>query len=73
MAIIIALYVNPVVADSPPNPPQEHGGNGDLPPGGGAPIGKGTFLLIGMAAAYGVTKLYQHKKAKPAEESLPIQ
>lgn len=70
LAIMIALYVNPVIASStPPDPPEGgHGGGDDLPPGGGAPLGKGTFILISMAAAYGVTKIYQYKKPKPEEE-----
>ena len=30
--------------------------------GGGAPIGGGLFILLGLGAAYGGKKLYQYKK-----------
>lgn len=42
-------------ADAPPQPPPEHGNNGNVP-GGGAPIGSGLFVLLGLGAAYGVKK-----------------
>jgi len=51
------------LASDVPNPPAgNHGGTGDADPGGGAPIGGGTFILIGLAAAYAGKKVYDKKK-----------
>ena len=44
------FFTTPLFADSPP-PPPSHGQTGNQVPGGGAPIGGGLFLLIGLAAA----------------------
>lgn len=40
---------------------------GSDPLGGGAPIGGGTFILIGLAAAYGGKKLYNMNKEELEE------
>jgi len=42
-----------------PNPPGDHGSGDDEAPGGGAAIGGGLFVLLGLGAAYGGRKLYQ--------------
>jgi hypothetical protein len=56
------FYSNTVLASDPPDPPQgDHGGDGDLPPGGGAPIGGGTFILMGLATVYGGKKYHDRK------------
>ena len=46
-------------AISQPPPPPEGGSNtsGNKLNGGGAPIGGGAFILIGMAAAYGIVNI----------------
>ena len=44
--------------DPPPPPPSGHGESGDQLPGGGAPIGSGLFILLGLGAAYGGKKIY---------------
>ncbi len=51
--------------DGPGNP----GGDpvGSDPLGGGAPIGSGTLILIGLAAAYGGKKLYDNRKEELEE------
>lgn len=53
-----------IVAQAPPLP-------GDLPPdgtevgaGAGAPVGNGTFILITLAVAYAVRKVYDMRTAK---------
>lgn len=51
-----------LLAQDPPEPPGEHGSNQDLPPGGTAPVGAGTLLLIGLGAAYGGKRLYDLRK-----------
>ena len=49
-------------AQDPPDPPDTgHGNSGDQPPGGGAPIGSGLLLLLGMGTAYGIKKVYKLK------------
>ena len=46
-----------------PPPPASHGATGDQAAnGGGAPIGGGLFILLGLGAAYGGKKLYDHRK-----------
>jgi len=49
-----------IMAQGPPDPPGEHGGDGDVP-GGNAPIGGGIFILLGLGAAYGGKKVYNLK------------
>ena len=49
-----------------PLPPDEHGLEGDQP-GGGAPIGSGIFILMGLGALYGGKKVYDLKKKKLLE------
>ena len=51
-----------------PLPPDEHGSLGDESPGGGgAPIGSGIFILMGLGALYGGKKVYDLKKKKLLE------
>lgn len=57
------ITLNSKAADPPP-PPPGHGSTGNVP-GGGAPIGSGLFILLGLGAAYGGAKgykFYQKKK-----------
>lgn len=46
---------------NPPTPPQ-HGSEIDQPSGGGAPIGGGTLILLGLGALYAGKKVYNAKK-----------
>jgi len=48
----------------PPDPDGPGSGGGPLP-GGGAPVGSGSIVLLSMAAAYGARKAYQIKHDKP--------
>lgn len=59
--------ITPVMGQTggdPPPPPSQHGETGNLPAGGGAPIGEGLAILTFLGAAYTVRKWYlKHKKA----------
>jgi len=50
------------LSQGPPDPPDEHGSNEDQAPGGTAPIGTGTILLLGLGAFYGGKKVYNLRK-----------
>jgi hypothetical protein len=60
--ITLALYlsINVVSEAQPPPPPPSggHGLGGNNPPGAGAPIGEGMFLLLGSAGLYGGKKVF---------------
>lgn len=47
---------------SQPPPPANHSETNNQVPGGGAPIGNGTLLLLGMAALYGGRKINMIQK-----------
>ncbi len=48
-------------AQTAPDPPSDHGLTSNQS-GGGAPIGGGLFILLGLGAAYGGKKLYDSRK-----------
>lgn len=50
-----------IFAQGPPEPPG-HGETTDQEPGGAAPVGAGTLLLIGLSAIYGGKRLYDLKR-----------
>jgi len=54
-------------ADDPPPPPPGHDATGNVP-GGGAPIGCGLLILLGLGAVYGGFRGYKFYKEK--KESL---
>ncbi len=56
-SIFIVLLSTGLMAQ--PDPPGGHGSGDDEAPGGGAAIGGGLFVLLGLGAAYGGRKLYQ--------------
>jgi hypothetical protein len=67
LLIAVATFISSnAKADAPPPPPPDHGETGNVP-GGGAPIGSGLFILLGLGAAYGGKKMYDYKKMKPVE------
>jgi len=59
LAFSLIFWSNQVFAQS--NPPADHGAPGNQS-GGGAPIGGGLFILLGLGAAYGGKKVYDMKK-----------
>jgi hypothetical protein len=62
------LFCNLGAFSQPPPPPPDPSGNGNIPVGGGAPVGSGTLLLIGMAALYGGSKVYTMRSTEESEE-----
>jgi len=60
--IVLTLFIilnNVSIAQPPPPPPGGgHGLGGNNPPGAGAPIGEGIFLLISLAGLYGARKVF---------------
>ena len=57
-----------IFAQPPPPPPsQGHGLGSDNPPGSGAPIGDGKFLLLGLAGLYCAKKTYELRKESKSE------
>jgi len=72
IVLSIVFSVSTVSFSQPPPPPPPtlgHGYSGDAPAGGGAPIGEGMFLLIGLAGIYGGRKVYDFRKALKNKEA----
>ncbi len=66
LLLVFSFVVLGLGAMSQTQPPTLPGGHG-LPVdqgGGGAPIGGGVFILLGLGAAYAGKKLYDSKKKK---------
>jgi hypothetical protein len=64
IAFSLMFWSNQIYAQS--NPPDNHGAIGNQS-GGGAPIGGGLFILMGLGVAYGGKKLYDHRKTSLEE------
>jgi hypothetical protein len=62
LALLTSIHT---VGFSQPPPPTQHGTAADAVPGGGggAPIGEGMFILLGLAGLYGGKKWYDSRKA----------
>lgn len=65
--ISITITSADIFGQPPPPPSGGHGSNANQDAGGGAPIGGGSFILIGLGIAYGGKKLYDLKKEKLEE------
>ncbi|MEI6750139.1 MAG: hypothetical protein WCM93_13355 [Bacteroidota bacterium] len=71
LIITAFLLITPILmfAQAPPHP---NGGaapgavTNNTPVGGGAPVGSGTMLLIGLAGLYGSKKVYSMRKSLEA-------
>lgn len=52
------------ISPAPPLPPTAGGASGtnNVTAGGGAPVGGGLFILLGLGAAYGTKKVYDFRK-----------
>jgi hypothetical protein len=61
-AILLLFFSATVIAQNPPPPPNDPSGDGgNLPVGGGAPVGTGLSLLVLMGLGYGCKKWYSSK------------
>jgi hypothetical protein len=56
------LFISQSFGDLPPDPGSGGPGGGDLPVGGGSPLGSGFFFLLSMGISYGLNKFYKLKK-----------
>ena len=68
LSVILFLFItslSPVWSQPPP--PANHSETGNAPPGGGAPIGSGTQMLVILAALYGSRKVYLMSNSKEKE------
>ena len=62
-SILIVFLILSLNLSAQPDPPSSgHGQSGDQPNGGGAPIGGGLLILLGLGAGYGAKKLYRMGK-----------
>ncbi len=68
-ALVFALHAVTLSQPPPPPPSIGHGATGNNPPGAGAPIGEGMFLLIGLAGLYGGRKVYDLRKSLKNKEA----
>jgi hypothetical protein len=63
LLVISFLTVLPLFSVGQSTDPGDPGGGPTGPPvGGGAPIGGGLFILLGLGAAYGGKKVYELNK-----------
>ncbi len=67
MAVSLFIASTALLAQGPPDPP-ENPGDGGGPVGGGAPVGSGVGILLALGAAYGGRKLYKAFKEQELEE-----
>ena len=70
IAFTVLFSIHTVSLSQPPPPPPSigHGSSGNNPPGAGAPIGEGMFLLIGLAGLYGGKKMLSLRKSLKVKE-----
>lgn len=62
IALTLIIGIHTISIAQPPPPSGGHGLANDQVPGGGAPIGEGMFLLIGLAGLYAGKKALNSKK-----------
>jgi hypothetical protein len=62
IALLLCFNAMVLTAAAQPLPPEDHTSPTDSSPGGGAPVGNGTLLLIMLAVGYAGTKAYSLSK-----------
>jgi hypothetical protein len=67
LTFALLLGVSNSYGQTVPPPPDAHGQSANQTSGGSAPIGGGLFILLGLGAAYGGKKLYDHRKTSLEE------
>jgi hypothetical protein len=68
LALLISVHTVSMAQPPPPPPGGGHGLPGNQPPANGAPIGNGTFILLTLAAAYALRKVYVMRATTAAAE-----
>lgn len=61
---IFCFLISNAIAQGPPPPPSGGHGQSDNQPGGGAPVGSGLVILLGLGAAYGGKKVLDLNRKK---------
>ncbi|HPE58577.1 MAG TPA: hypothetical protein PK904_19380 [Bacteroidales bacterium] len=61
LLFLFAITMNAQEPGSPPPPPPEPSSGGNLPVGGGSPIGEGLLLLLIAGNIYGIMKWKQSR------------
>ena len=51
------------ISQTPPPPDGSNDDSNSIIPGGGAPVGTGLFVLLGLGLAYGSRKMYTDKQS----------
>jgi len=59
MLICFMLLATSIFADQPPDPGTGGPGTGNVPVGGGSPIGGGLLMLLSLGIAYGSKKFFE--------------
>jgi hypothetical protein len=66
ISVAMGLIFSIGIMAQPPQPPAGQGTSGDQPPGQtGAPIDPGSGILLMLAAAYGLKKIYNVRQEQP--------
>lgn len=55
---VLVFFILSTGVMAQPDPPGGHGSGDDEAPGGGAPIGSGMLVLLGLGSLYGGKKVY---------------
>ena len=65
LVLFLGLNLTAFSQGAPPPPPAEgHGQTGNLPAGGGAPLGSGLAMLLVLGVAYAGKRAYDNKTAE---------
>ena len=67
LSIVLMISAISLLAQAPPNPPDDPSNGGNEPVGGGAPIGSGLVLLISLAAGYGGKKVFDAREQQSSK------
>ena len=60
--LVFPLFISQSFGDLPPDPGSGGPGGGDLPVGGGSPLGSGLFILLSLGVSYGLSKIHSFRK-----------
>jgi len=69
LSLLFSIHTVSFAQPPPPPPSGTHGSSDNAPPGAGAPIGEGMFLLIGLAGLYAGKKMYDIRKSLKLKEA----